>query len=271
MLRPFLKLNQILVSERGSSLKRKIIHSLKGCIKYAEIEVNSKCNRKCDYCPVSVLPSPKVPLYMDDVVFNRIIEELVRIKYSGVFSYHFYNEPLLRNDLEEMVILASSKLLNTFQVIYTNGDALSDERYKNLIRAGIDYFIVTRHSQTAIVEREKQIVQYPNDLIIVNRGGLLSKLEKPLNIPCYSPSERLVITVTGDILLCCNDAGRTQVMGNIVEQSLEEIWLTENFIRMRELLKKGNRAEASPICRYCDDKEYFSPGEERHKDLYRRY
>ncbi len=249
-------------------MKREIIHSLEGCIKYAEIEVNSRCNRKCDYCPVSVLPSPKVPLYMNDIVFNKIIEELVRIKFSGVFSYHFYNEPLLRNDLEELVIRVSSKLPDTFQVIYTNGDFLSNRRYESLCKSGIDHFIVTRHSQKPINERSRQTVQFPGDLVIVNRGGMISRLKKPLSVPCYSPSERLIVTVTGDVLLCCNDAGRTQVMGNVGQQPLEEIWFAKKFMRIRELLKKGNRDEAAPICKVCDDTEYFAPGEDHYKKFF---
>lgn len=240
-----------------------------GCIKYAEIEVNSICNRKCSYCPVSVLPSPNVPLYMDDIVFNKIIEELTRIKFSGVFSYHFYNEPLLRNDLEELICRVSIKLPNASQVLYTNGDALSEERHKSLCNAGIEHFIVTRHSQKPIDKRPKQTVQFPEDLVITNRGGIMSKLGTPLTLPCYSPNERLIVTVTGNVQLCCNDAGRTQVMGNIVEQSLEEIWFSKKFTQMRELLKKGKRAETSPICRNCDDREYFASGEDYYKDQFK--
>ena len=205
---------------------------------------------------------------MDDVVFNKIIEDLVRIKFSGVFSYHFYNEPLLRSDLEEFVTQVSKRVPNAFQVLYTNGDFLMKKRYKSLCNAGIDHFIITRHAQTPIADRPQQTVLYPDDLKINNRGGIMSKLEKPLTVPCYSPSERLIITVSGEVLLCCNDAGRTQVMGNIVGQSLEEIWFSEKFIYIRELLKKGNRAEAPPICRYCDNREYFAPGEDQHKYLH---
>jgi 2-deoxy-scyllo-inosamine dehydrogenase (SAM-dependent) len=269
LLKPFLKLNQISAIERGSILKREIIHSLEGCIKYAEIEVNSRCNRKCDYCPVSVLPSPEVPLYMDDIVFNKIIEELVRIKFSGVFSYHFYNEPLLRNDLEELVIRVSSKLPDTFQVIYTNGDFLSNQRYESLCKAGINRFIVTCHSLKPIDERPRQTVQFPEDLKITNRGGIMSKLKKPLAVPCYSPSERLIVTVIGDVLVCCNDAGRTQVMGNITLQTLEDIWFGKKFVHIRGQLRESNRGRASQICRHCDDTEYFAPGEDNYKEIFK--
>lgn len=245
-----------------------MVYSLEGCIKFVDIEVNSTCNRKCSYCPVSILPPPKVPIYMNNDLFDKVIAELFRINFAGIFSYHFYNEPLLRNDLEKLIVRVSDKLPKAFLVLYTNGDALSNARYKSLCDAGIDHFIVTRHAQTPIVTRPKQKVLYPDDLKISNRGGTLSKLEKPLTVPCYSPSERLIVSITGDILLCCNDPRRTQVMGNIGKQALEEIWLAEKFTRIRELLKSGNRTEAPPICKYCDDTEFFAPGEDHYKDQF---
>jgi cyclic pyranopterin phosphate synthase len=237
------------------------INLILGCsIKFVEIEVNSKCNRQCSYCPVSILPPPPVvPEYMEEKIFKSVIDALTQIRYFGIISYHLYSEPLLRNDLEYLIAQVKNKIPNAFQVIYSNGDNLTDKRYNSLINAGIDLFIVTRHSQTPIIERPKQIIKFPNELIINNRGGILSKLDKPLTLPCYSPSERLIVTITGDILLCCNDAGRTNVMGNLGEKSLEEIWFNNEFKKKRELLRKGNRADAAKICEYCDDIEYCKP------------
>jgi len=246
------------------------IDSLVGCIKYVEIEVNSRCNRKCSYCPVSLSHNKleMLPEFMRADVFKRIISQLLRINYAGVISYHFYNEPLIRKDLEELVAYVRLTLPKAFQVLYTNGDGLDRRKYEELLKAGIRHLVVTRHSGQPIEERAAQTVLMHDDLIITNRGGLMSKLKKPLDQPCFSPDERLIVTVTGDVLLCCNDAGRTQVMGNIYTNDLEQIWYSETFVRARRLLKKGNREEASPICKYCDDTEYFAPGEDHHKDCF---
>ncbi len=241
---------------------------LENLIKFVEIEVNSHCNRKCHYCPVSVLSLPDVPLYMSNAVFSKIIDELIQVKFSGVLSYHFYNEPLLRDDLEELIVRVTNTLPDAFQVLYTNGDKLSNRRYESLCNAGIKHFIVTRHAQRPIDSRARQTVLYPEELQIVNRGGIMSKLDKPLTVPCYSPHERLIVTVTGDVLLCCNDAKRSQVMGNIADQTLKDIWFGKEFVRIREQLKKGKRYESSPICRHCDDTEYFAPGEDHHKEIF---
>jgi hypothetical protein len=54
-----------------------------------EIEVNSLCNRACDYCPVSVLPTPETPRFMSEEVFGRILASLQSIDYAGKFRTTF--------------------------------------------------------------------------------------------------------------------------------------------------------------------------------------
>ena len=67
--------------------------------------------------------------------------------------------------------------------------------------------------------------------------------------------------------MCCDDAQRTEVMGNITRQPLEEIWFSERFARVRHLLQRGERDRASPICRNCDNREYSNPGADYHQPL----
>ncbi|MES1243475.1 MAG: SPASM domain-containing protein [Acidobacteriota bacterium] len=231
------------------------------------MEVNARCNRRCSYCPVSVLPAPKTDLFMSESLFDRIVSELERVNFQGNLSYHLFNEPLLRRDLETLVRKAAARLPNAFQVLFTNGDLLLDERYTSLREAGIDHFIVTRHDYEPMPERPYQTIQFPSDLVLVNRGGLLGTTEEPLFLPCYAPTDMLIITVGGDVLLCCDDAERSHVMGNISVQTLEEIWFSPRFVHLRNLLQEGKRQEASEICRRCNNREYFGPGENDHKHL----
>jgi GTP 3',8-cyclase len=232
-----------------------------------EIEVNARCNRRCGYCPVSVLPTPSGDRFMNPDVFEHIVAELVRIAFRGNISYHLFNEPLLRRDLELLVSKVTAHLPGAFQLLFTNGDLLSDERYMSLRQAGIDHFLVTKHDFVPIPQRAQQTVQFPSDLVLVNRGGLLGEVAEPLIRPCFAPSDMLIITINGDVLLCCDDAKREHVMGNITRQSLDEIWLSPHFVHIRKLLRTGNRRDASKICRQCNNLEYFAPGENDHKHL----
>jgi 2-deoxy-scyllo-inosamine dehydrogenase (SAM-dependent) len=201
---------------------------------------------------------------MNDRVLETALDKLARVNFAGRLSYHFYNEPLLRRDLERVVRKVAERLPNVYQVLYTNGDLLTDKRYKSLLEAGISYFKVTSHSLKSHPDRPFQEVLFPSDLELTNRGGIMSNLPKTTpdvtSLPCYAPSEMLIVTVTGDVLLCCDDARRRYVMGNIVEYSLEEIWLSEQFTRIRCLLSEGRRAEASDICRLCTSTLFQFPG-----------
>ncbi|HSQ62968.1 MAG TPA: SPASM domain-containing protein [Polyangiaceae bacterium] len=233
-----------------------------------EVEVNSRCNRACSYCPVSVLPIPDVPRYMSDEVFERIVSELERQDYSGKFSFHFYNEPLIRKDLERLVEKVARRLPRAYRLLYTNGDLLTDERHASLLAAGLDHILVTSHSGELVKDREKQTVQYPDDLVLTSRAGLVQvglNRELPMARPCWAPSDMLIVTVTGDVVLCCEDATRAMKMGNVMEKSLAELWFSPDFVRLRTLLQQGKRGEAGRACARCDNMEFHSPGENYQK------
>lgn len=233
-----------------SELDKKSLYKLFSAV---EIEVNSFCNRKCEYCPNSLFEFPYLPEYMSNEIFEKILTELVLLDYSGSMSYHFYNEPLLRHDLEQLVKRTHSRLPAVRQILYTNGSLLTNERYINLKEAGINNFIITNHDLIPIEEREQQIILFPKDIEKTNRGGNLFKLKKPLSLPCYVPVEMLIITINGDVLLCYEDYKRKNIFGNIFTRSLKEIWFSEKFINIRNLLINGNRKNASSICKYCDN------------------
>ena len=225
-----------------------------------EIEVNSRCNRRCSYCPVSVLPKADDPTVMSEEIFGIIMSELQNIGYSGRLSYHFYNEPLLRKDLNLLVAVASRDLPDAKQVLYTNGDFLSEKVYRSLLDAGIEEFVVTRHDFTPIPERPKQIVQYPTDLAIDNRGGSMGGLDSALSVPCYVPQEVVVISVIGDVIFCFEDAKRSHVMGNVTQKNIMEIWNSKRYHELRRKLEIGDRRGASHVCEKCDNTAYQERG-----------
>lgn len=197
---------------------------------------------------------------MSNEMFEKIILELARIEFSGRLSFHFFNEPLIRRDLETLVAWARTKLTSAYFVLYTNGDLLSERRYTALLEAGIDHFLVTRHDFDAYPERPFQFVQLPNNFTISGRGGTIAQSDEPLDIACFGPSEMLIVTVNGDVVLCHEDAERKYVMGSFATQTLSEIWFGAPFLSFRQSLEKGDRAHASSMCQHCDNRLYPLPG-----------
>jgi cyclic pyranopterin phosphate synthase len=225
-----------------------------------EIEVNSRCNRRCVYCPNSVPGFASTEQHMSAELFERVILELGEIEFSGRLSFHFFNEPLLRRDLESLIAWARPRLPLAYFVIYTNGDLLTESRYSALLEAGVDHFLVTRHDFDAFQERPFQFVQHPHNFTLSGRGGTVAHSAEPLEIGCFAPMEMLNVAVNGDVVLCHEDAEKHHVMGRFTTQTLHEIWFGEPFEAFRRPLEQGDRSGAGAICRRCDNRLYPVPG-----------
>jgi GTP 3',8-cyclase len=224
-----------------------------------EIEIGVRCNRSCVYCPNGTLGPPLSSDFMDVGLYRRIIAQLSEIGFSGRLSFNFYNEPLLRKDFETLVAIARAALPLARLVLYTNGDLLTDTRYANLLEAGIDFFIVTRHGREPMKSRPHQLVQFPEDLDISGRAGAVASVPEPLRRACHAPSEMLIVTVNGDVVLCHEDARREVVFGNLGHSTLHDIWFGEEMKKFRHYLVRGKRQEASSVCARCDHRAYPAP------------
>lgn len=224
-----------------------------------EIEVSSHCNRRCSYCPQSLDWFRKPEHHMDERLFRRIIAQLTEIEFAGRLSFHMYNEPLLHLGLEELVKWARHNLPLAWLVLYTNGDLLDDRRYATLSEAGIDHFLVTRHSdRRQIPERPFQHIRHIGDFMMSSRGGLVGKAVS-WRLPCYGPSEMLMIHHDGTVVLCHEDAPGQRPMGRADHQTLREIWESKEFVRLRHLLEAGDRQGAGGLCSICDNRLHPLP------------
>jgi GTP 3',8-cyclase len=200
---------------------------------------------------------------MPPAVFDALTAQLAELNFGGRISYHFYNEPLLRKDLDRLVSTVDERVPHALQVLYTNGDLLSDHKYRQLRAAGIDYFIVTRHSGGSFPERPFQVVQRSQDLVLTNRGGVLAELPPASAAvrrqPCFVASEMLIVTVTGDVVLCYEDSRREHVLGNVLEQHVADIWQQPRATELRQALARGERS-ILPMCSQCSNAAHTRPG-----------
>jgi radical SAM protein with 4Fe4S-binding SPASM domain len=70
---------------------------------------------------------------------------------------------------------------------------------------------------------------------------------------CPAPNEQFVILWDGTVTACCTDYEGTLAMGNIKEQTIEEIWTGPKWRRMREQMWKD--VLESKTCRICKGAE----------------
>jgi radical SAM protein with 4Fe4S-binding SPASM domain len=229
-----------------------------GLFSMVEIEINSHCNRACWYCPNSVAPRD-APKLMREETFEIILGRLRDVGFAGRVSYHFYGEPLLHPKLDGFVRRAAEVLPGVRQVLYSNGDLLTDARYERLLASGIEHFVVTYHDGVLPRPRPHVTMLTPKLLSLTNRGGLVPAGPGPAGaLLCYAPSTMLIVTVTGNVVLCYEDARETVVLGNIVEQPVEEVWWGPRFVSLREALARGDRTRTD-ICRRCNNCAHLEP------------
>ena len=230
----------------------------KAPFKMVEIEINAHCNRRCSYCPQGVASYRKSPRFMDIENFKRITLILKEADFEGRLSYHFYNEPLLHRQLDDFIKIVRDELPKAHQVIFTNGDLLTDKRYLELRELGVYKLIVTSHGGKVFPEREGQVNLTPQNLNLTNRGGKVLEESETLHVPCFAPSTMLIVGIDGDILICYEDADKKTVLGNLFLTPLSEIWNSEKAVRIRARLEAGDRT-VEDICKVCNNVSHNTP------------
>jgi cyclic pyranopterin phosphate synthase len=222
------------------------------------IEINSKCNLKCAYCPIST--HSRGDEHMPESLFTKILDDIGSFPYRGKLSPHFYGEPTLDERLVGLMGLARKRVPGAELIIHSNGINLTRVRYRELIDVGVDGFIVTRHTPRwpknilAIQEHEPDAARYlrTHDLensVLFNRGGTVSPTKTRRLNRCFYLSDEIAITHDGEVI-CCNDFHVTESFGNVKDRHLlNDIWWGEEFVKCRRDLRRGRFN--LEVCRVC--------------------
>jgi MoaA/NifB/PqqE/SkfB family radical SAM enzyme len=277
-------------------LKRKIIRSLtrtihrdklRACyrlysyglhwIKYGDpffpriisIEINTHCNRACVYCP-NVF-TPKAPRLIKQDVFDKIVQRIAELNYSGVVYFVFFNEPTLNPKLKDYIAQLKQHAPKVMTRICTNGDLLTAYTVKQMIESGLDRIYVMRHIPTSNQWSEKMqslAEAFPGIFVIMDIedlektnglndfGGTVNVKNKMIpeknrhGVPvCRVHAHVAQITIDGKWDLCCTDYGRTHSFGDLMHDSFSSIWKDRSFVVMRNKLRSGQ--PVLPFCKSC--------------------
>ena len=202
-------------------------------------------------------------------LLDEIFNQLGDMKFRGIFSPHMYGEPLL--DPRIVNIISSISKINAKPKIVTNGDYLNLDTYKLLLKLGVKIINISKHSKDlsdgcnelleAIKNKENsdfkvtpKVFDFWKDFkedsdYLFNRGGDITIKEAKWNpIKCVYASYP-VINVYGDLILCCQDYHSDYVMGNIMENTIYEIWQSPENQLMRERIMRSYFD--NEICKNC--------------------
>jgi 8-amino-3,8-dideoxy-alpha-D-manno-octulosonate transaminase len=244
-----------------------------------EIEINSNCNLRCSYCPNSIegYASTKE---MNKSVYETLLKQLKDEGYKGKLAFDFYNEPTDTPSFDWFVSTANEILPNSFLSLYTNGTKILDRKMlEGMIDNGVDEILITKHEgikklpiesfyhDLAFSVKSKVTVRSHDDLTLTNRSGTLNvgTTEDYSSSPCSIPAMMLTVTVDGDVLPCFEDAYRKEVLGNIKEHNVIDIWNNPKSNEFKCELAKGNRSNFD-ICKNCNrsDKDLSKLKMEKH-------
>ncbi|MDB9980046.1 SPASM domain-containing protein [Candidatus Pelagibacter sp.] len=237
---------------------------------WVELSLIDVCNRKCSFCPKSDdKVAPDTYQKMSKSLIDKIHDQLFEMNFSGTISICGYGEPLLHKDINYIV----EKLSNISNVeIVTNGDVLSSKRLQELYIAKVGKVLISMYDGPEQIERFQDMTKranVPEELVILrdrwydkhndfgvkltNRAGTVDtgdQEEIGKYTKCYYPSYQFLIDWNGDIFLCPQDWHRRVSMGNMMQESIFNIWTGKILTDYRKNLILGRRS--SGPCKMCN-------------------
>ena len=266
--------------------------SLPWKINHVQVQTISWCNRSCAFCPSQKFPRQLE--FMSIETYQRVLAELAALGFAGRFSLYLQGEPLLDNRLPELVAMARAALPRARQLISTNGDALTVDKGIGLFEAGLHKLIINcydpqgnqvtrmhalvqemigrlpdlryvRGSHARMIRSEPR-GQIRREVTIEDKtwwkedsaqnwaGNIAGALPEPLKKSCIRPFNQLYVHANGNVVLCCCDWKGEVVFGNLMEQSLPEVFSSPLATEYREnLARKNRRLKLCDVCDYRGD------------------
>ncbi len=237
---------------------------------WVELSLIDVCNRKCSFCPkADEKVAPDTFQKMSRKIIDEIHDQLLEINFNGTISLCGYGEPMLHKDISYIV----KKLSNVSKVeVITNGDVLSPRRLQELYISNVSKVLVSMYDGPEQIKKFKVMTKkanVPEDLIILrdrwydkyndfgvkltNRAGTIKTgIQEEVGIykNCYYPTYQFLIDWNGNIYLCPQDWQRKVSMGNIMQETIFNIWTGNTLTKFRKNLLSGKRC-ANP-CTECN-------------------
>lgn len=150
----------------------------------------------------------------------------------------------------------------TFETVIENTKRLIDKRNRLSSNTEISVTIIAMDLTKEEIKPFKRFWAGIADTVYVNHYNTWTgvfpdrNINKPqivtFTFPCKNPWREMIINYDGNVAFCCMDFNSTIVVGNIMNQSIEEIWRGEKMERLRQLHLNGRYKEI-PICSRCNE------------------
>ena len=246
------------------------LHGKEVMFDHVEIETVNRCNGNCSFCPVSKNNDTREYKMMSEELFERIVQQLADINYSGKLALFSNNEPFLDPGILSKHQYARNKLPKARMHLFTNGTLLTLESFQELMLY-LDELIIDNYQQDLKLIRPCQeiaeycerhpelrkkvtIVLRKPEEILSTRGGDAPNRKAMVSYGkerCILPYKQLIIRPDGKVSLCCNDPLGKNTLGDLSKDNILDVWNNQRFKTIREALYNGRENWAH--CVYCDN------------------
>lgn len=231
-----------------------------------DIMATELCNLTCEFCP-RAHGYPNLNLHMDLKIVEKVARDLSISFYQNRILYCGFGESLLYNHLTESIQIFKKHMPWQRNIhLVTNGDRLTYDKILELTEAGLNKFFVSMYDGPEQEDKFKElflkagvndyILQHyykpPEEdygfLYLSNRAGYLFH-ENLINDGCNIPFYAMSLHWNGDVLLCSHDWEKKQIMGNVMEKTVQDIWLESELLnKFREELMKSRNMHPCNKC-----------------------
>jgi len=226
------------------------------------------CNRTCEFCP-RAHGYPNLNLHMDLKIVDKVGSDLANSHYQNRLLYCGFGDSMLYKHLVPSIQLLKRHMPWQENIhMFTNGDRLTHDATVELVDAGLNKFFISLYDGPEQVEKFQELFlkaglkehQYilqhyyrpPEEkygfLHLSNRAGYLFEEKIPqtgCNIPFYAMS----VHWDGNVLLCSHDWEKKQIFGNVLETSVQNIWLkSQELWKFRTTLKQDRNCYPCNKC-----------------------
>ena len=229
---------------------------------WIELSIIDVCNRSCTFCPKSDHSiAPDTYQKMSQLLIDKLCKDLKEINYKCSVTMCGYGEPLLHKEVSE---IARKLAKVSFVEIVTNGDTLKAKAIKDLYNANTNKLLISMYDGPEQVEKFQDMIKesgVPPDFVILrdrwydatkdygikltNRTGTIKvgeQVENNFYTKCFYPSYQFLIDWNGDVFLCPQDWQRRVTMGNIMQETVFNIWKGPIMTKYRKKLLMGDRS-----------------------------
>ena len=211
------------------------------------IETSAKCNLACQYCMSASQHKWRDTGLMDMDTFEatmKIVKKFVEAGTQREINLFGVGEPLLNENIIEMIKIARKTSPLWPLHLNTNAFFLTKEVADKLRTSGINHIDITGHDHfhTAkgikILRKAGIRFNLTYDFVISpnNWAGQVDWFPADYKVICpWITRGQAFVMWNGDIVNCCFDAKKTNVLGNVKENTFDQI--KEICIKEFELCK----------------------------------